>query len=97
MNNKLVMKVEISSGNGMDLKNTCIWCACYVSWCANECGYIDKDIIPKFSICTDGINWFKGKKEWHDRGESYYLEISSFLIGMIKMEIKMVYQIMLEL
>lgn len=48
------------------------WCACYVSWCANECGYIDKGIIPKFSVCTDGINWFKDKNEWHDRSESYY-------------------------
>lgn len=48
------------------------WCACYVSWCANECKYIEKGIIPKFSACSDGINWFKEKKEWHDRGESYY-------------------------
>lgn len=48
------------------------WCACYVSWCANECGYIDKGIIPKFAVCTDGINWFKEKNQWHDRGESYY-------------------------
>lgn len=48
------------------------WCACYVSWCANECDYIDKGIIPKFSVCTDGITWFKEKNEWHDRGESYY-------------------------
>ncbi len=48
------------------------WCACYVSWCANECGYIDKGVIPKFSVCNDGINWFKEKNEWHDRGDSYY-------------------------
>lgn len=48
------------------------WCACYVSWCANECGYIDKGIIPKFSVCTDGINWFKEKNQWQDRSESYY-------------------------
>ena len=48
------------------------WCACYVSWCANECDYIEKGIIPKFSVCTDGINWFKEKNEWHDRGENYY-------------------------
>lgn len=48
------------------------WCACYVSWCANECGYIDKGIIPKFSGCENGIAWFKEKNEWHDRGESYY-------------------------
>ena len=35
------------------------WCACFVSWCANECGYIDKGIIPKFAGCVNGIEWFK--------------------------------------
>ena len=40
------------------------WCACYVSWCANECGYIDRGIIPKFSACNDGIAWFKEKEQW---------------------------------
>ena len=40
------------------------WCACFVSWCANQCGYIDKGIIPKFSACNDGITWFKEKKQW---------------------------------
>ena len=25
------------------------WCACFVSWCANECGYIDAGVIPKFA------------------------------------------------
>ena len=35
------------------------WCACFVSWCANECGYVDKEIIPKFSACINGIEWFK--------------------------------------
>lgn len=48
------------------------WCACYVSWCANECGYIDKGIIPKFSACNDGISWFKEHNQWNDRGDSYY-------------------------
>jgi len=48
------------------------WCACYVSWCANECGYIDKGIIPKFSGCVNGIQWFKERNLWQDRGESYY-------------------------
>ena len=23
------------------------WCACFESWCANECGYIENGIIPK--------------------------------------------------
>lgn len=25
------------------------WCACFVSWCANQCGYIDTEKMPKFS------------------------------------------------
>ncbi len=42
------------------------WCACFVSWCANECGYIDKGIIPKFSVCGTGVDWFKDKGQWLD-------------------------------
>lgn len=64
---------------GAEIPNA--WCACYVSWCANECGYIEKGIIPKFSVCTDGINWFKEKNEWHDRGESYYPIIGDIILG----------------
>ena len=48
------------------------WCACFVSWCADQCGYISKGIIPKFSLCSDGVNWFKERNQWNDRGESYY-------------------------
>ena len=40
------------------------WCACFVSWCANECGKIDSGIMPKFSACNDGIAWFKDKQKW---------------------------------
>ncbi len=43
------------------------WCACFVSWCANECGYIDSGIIPKFSACeNEGITWFKTCNLWQD-------------------------------
>jgi cell wall-associated NlpC family hydrolase len=43
------------------------WCACFVSWCANECGYIKAGIIPKFSLCSDGADWFKAQGQWQDR------------------------------
>ncbi len=55
------------------------WCACFVSWCANECGYIDKGIIPKFSYCDDGINWFRDKEQWHDKSDSYYPMIGDLI------------------
>jgi hypothetical protein len=42
------------------------WCACFVSWCANQCGYIDGGIIPKFASCTVGANWFKERGLWEN-------------------------------
>ena len=42
------------------------WCACFVSWCANECGYIDAGIIPKFASCVNGVSWFKERGQWMD-------------------------------
>lgn len=42
------------------------WCACFVSWCANECGYIDAGVIPKFAGCIQGSNWFKERGLWQD-------------------------------
>lgn len=42
------------------------WCACFVSWCANECGYIDTGIIPKFAGCSNGVRWFKERGQWTD-------------------------------
>ena len=43
------------------------WCACFASWCADQCGYLESGIIPKFSLCSDGVNWFKSKGQWQDK------------------------------
>lgn len=43
------------------------WCACFVSWCANECGYIDAGVVPSFSLCSDGSDWFKARSQWQER------------------------------
>lgn len=42
------------------------WCACFVSWCANKCGYLDT-IIPKFAGCSTGVHWFKARNQWAER------------------------------
>lgn len=42
------------------------WCACFVSWCADQSGYIQKGIIPKFSYCPDGVRWFEEKRRFRD-------------------------------
>lgn len=47
------------------------WCACFVSWCANECGYIESGIIPKFAGCeAEGGAWFRTCGLWKERGYS---------------------------
>lgn len=42
------------------------WCVCFVSWCANECGYIEDGIIPKYAGCVNGVNWFRERGQWAD-------------------------------
>ena len=44
------------------------WCACFVTWCANECGYIESGVMPNFSWCETGVNWFKDRNQWLDGG-----------------------------
>ena len=39
---------------------------CFVSWCANECGYIDAGVIPKYAGCVNGVQWFKDRGQWLD-------------------------------
>lgn len=43
------------------------WCACFVSWCADQCGYIEAGIIPKFAGCVDGVSWFQSQGLWQGR------------------------------
>lgn len=42
------------------------WCACFVSWCADQCGYIDTGICPKYAGCVNGVDWFKDHEQWAD-------------------------------
>lgn len=42
------------------------WCACFVSWCANECGYIEAGVLPKFAGVGTGEEWFKTRGLWQD-------------------------------
>ena len=43
------------------------WCAIFVSWCADQCGYIDAGVVPKFAGCMQGSRWFKERGLWQDR------------------------------
>lgn len=44
------------------------WCACFVSWCADQTGLIQKGAVSKFSLCTAGVDWFQEKGKWQSGG-----------------------------
>ena len=61
------------------------WCACFVSWCANECGYLDAGVIPRTAGCISGSNWFKDRGLWQDNsyeprpGDIIYFDWACFV------------------
>ena len=40
------------------------WCACFVTWCGNECGYIENGIMPNAIGCVVSMNWYKEREQW---------------------------------
>lgn len=45
------------------------WCACFVSWCADEAGLIEEGAVPKFAEVNEGIRWFQKQGRWIDAAE----------------------------
>lgn len=48
------------------------WCHAFVSWCANECGFIESNIIPKTAACETGRQWFIHKQQYN----SFYVKLT---------------------
>lgn len=42
------------------------WCACFVSWCADQCGLIANGTFPRFSLCSAGMSWFQENGKWQE-------------------------------
>ena len=42
------------------------WCAIFVSWCADQCGYLG-DVIPRFDDVVCGVEWFRKRSQWESR------------------------------
>ena len=42
------------------------WCAIFVSWLADKVGYLDTYTLPRFSVVSDGIEWFKSQNLWEE-------------------------------
>ena len=72
--NQAIVQVALSQeGNGGDtywswygFGSRVSWCACFVSWCGEQCGYLAAGVMPKFSLCSDGAKWFQSKGQFQD-------------------------------
>ena len=54
---ELALSMELFTTGTLDI---------FVSWCADQCGYIATGIIPKFAGCTTGGYWFIERGLWAD-------------------------------
>ena len=46
----------------------CDWCAVFVSWCADQCGYIDSGLFPKSASVATYRNFFDSQGNFYLKG-----------------------------
>ena len=51
-------------------KNREEWCALFVSWCEDQCGYLKSEVAPKFALVSDGADWFVLRDQWRLMGDT---------------------------
>lgn len=47
------------------------WCAMFVSWCADQCGYIESGIMPKSASVSTLLQWFQEQDLYQAADSSY--------------------------
>ena len=59
--------------NWYPLSATDPWCAAFVSWCADQCGYINAGVFPKFCGCSYCIDYYLKPNNvfWSNRNGIY--------------------------
>ena len=45
------------------------WCAIFVSWCANQCGYLESGEMPRYAVVGDGAVWYLSRNRLKYRSE----------------------------
>jgi len=67
----------------MGFTNKVPWCASFVSWCGNECGYIEAGVMPNSGLCNDFRDFFKERNQWKDsqaQGGNYIPKAGDFIL-----------------
>lgn len=61
---------------GMDAN----WCAMFVSYCADKCGFIEKGIMPKTASVAASKQWYINNNLYHDAASGYVQKAGDIII-----------------
>lgn len=61
---------------GMDAN----WCAMFVSYCADKCGFIEKGIMPKTASAAASKQWYINNNLYHDAASGYVPKAGDIII-----------------
>lgn len=61
---------------GMDAN----WCAMFVSYCADKCGFIEKGIMPKTASVATSKQWYINNNLYHDAASGYVPKAGDIII-----------------
>lgn len=61
---------------GMDAN----WCAMFVSYCADKCGFIEKGIMPKTASVAASKQWYIDNNLYHDAASGYVPKAGDIII-----------------
>lgn len=61
---------------GMDAN----WCAMFVSYCADKCGFIEKGIMPKTASVAASKQWYINNSLYHDAASGYVPKAGDIII-----------------
>lgn len=61
---------------GMDAN----WCAMFVSYCADKCGFIEKGIMPKTASVAVSKQWYINNNLYHDAASGYVPKAGDIII-----------------
>lgn len=61
---------------GMDAN----WCAMFVSYCADKCGFIEKGIMPKTASVAASKQWYISNNLYHDAASGYVPKAGDIII-----------------
>ena len=43
------------------------WCAIFVSWCADQCGFLETGVLPRMEGVIPYVEWFQQCGQWQNR------------------------------